>query len=69
MTIMGEILFIILGLLAATGSAVGLIVAMMMMPYARQRLGGWALIVIPIAVFGGACFSVIVVMIWLSLFV
>lgn len=39
------------------GSAILLLIVFFLLPWARQRIGGWALALIPISTFAGAYFG------------
>lgn len=51
---MGGLLLLIAFVFCAFSAAVLLLISFFLLPWARQRMGGWALSLIPLSTFAGA---------------
>lgn len=54
---MGELLLLFAFVVCAFGAGLFLLISFFLLPWARQRVGGWALALIPLSTFAGAFFG------------
>lgn len=63
---MGELLFLFAFVVCALAALLFLIISFFLLPWARERVGSWALALIPLSTFAGAFFGWVILLMFIE---